>query len=260
MITLAVGTYNIQTWNEIYPYSWSLRRSRVAAVLRKYAFDVIGLQEAKDGPMDYLCADGTYAHIGVARQDPVEEYGSEYSSIFYRKDMFKVLDDDTFWLSETPEVVGSKSWNSSLARVCTYGHFLHIQSGQEFYYFNTHLDHISWDARREGLKLIVERMKPAIASGKPCFLTGDLNTTPERPELKVLDGVMNDARFISETTPTGPETTFNAFDLSNPSRFLRIDYIYTTPGIKVKTYHVCDDLVDGQLPADHYPVVAKVEF
>ena len=260
MISLKVGTYNIQTWNEIPPYSWSLRRGRVATMLRKYAFDVIGLQEAKEGPMDYLCSDGTYAYIGVARQDPIEEYGSEYSSIFYRKEMFKVLENNTFWLSETPEAAGTKSWDSSLARVCTYGRFLHIPSGQEFYYFNTHLDHKGWVAHREGLKMIIERMKPALESGVPCFLTGDFNMTPDRPELKVLDGVLNDARAISETAPTGSPTTFNGFDLSNPSKFIRIDYIYTTPGVRVKSYHVCDDLVDGQLPADHYPVVAEVEF
>ena len=259
MATLTVGTYNIQTWNEIYPTSWSLRRNRVAAVLKKYAFDVIGLQEAKDGPMDYLRG-GIYDFIGVARQDPREEYGSEYSSIFYRCGMIKLLETDTFWLSETPSVVGSRSWGSSLARVCTYGRFLHIPSGKEFYYFNTHLDHISDDARREQLRLIVERMAPAISSGMPCLLTGDFNMKPDNPALKVLDGVMEDARFISETTPTGPETTFNGFNLSNPSRFQRIDYIFTTPGIKVKNYHVCDDLVDGQLPADHYPVAAQVEF
>ena len=260
MIKLKIGTYNIQTWNEIYPWSWSLRRGRVAAMLKKYEFDVIGLQEAKEGPMAYLCEDGTYAYIGVARQDPIEEYGSEYSSIFYRKDMFEVLDNDTYWLSETPSEPGSKSWDSSLARICTYGRFRHISSGQEFYHFNTHLDHKGWTARREGLKIIVEHIKPAIASGIPCFLTGDFNMTPDRPELKMLDGVMNDARFISGTVPTGPETTFNGFDLSKPSRFMRIDYIYVTPGVKVKSYHVCDDLVDGQLPADHYPVVAEVEF
>lgn len=260
MASINIGSFNIQTWNEVYPYNWSLRKDRVTAVLKEYDYDIIGLQEAKEGPMEYMCQDGTFARFGEARMDPCEEYDSETCSIFYRKDKFEVLESATFWLSETPELPSSKSWGTSLARICTWGHFLHIPSKKDFYHFNTHLDHISWDARRAQLECIAKRIRPFAETGKPCFLTGDLNMWPERPELKVLDGLMVSAKEKSETAPSGPDYTFQAFNLNNPKDFLWIDYIYITPNVKVKSFRVADYVVNGLPPADHFPIVATVEF
>ena len=103
----------------------------------------------------------------------------EASCIFYRKDRFECLATDTFWLSETPRVPASKSWNTACTRVCTWGLFKDRFTGKTFRYFNTHLDHISSQARVEGMKMILHEMGQ-IAQGETVFLTGDLNDSFER--------------------------------------------------------------------------------
>lgn len=52
-----------------------------------------------------------YSFIGVGRDDGKEQ--GEYSAIFYKRELFDVLDSGTFWLSPTPEKP-SLGWDARL--------------------------------------------------------------------------------------------------------------------------------------------------
>lgn len=192
--------------------------------------------------------------MGAGRDDG--KRGGEASCIFYRKDRFEVRASGTFWLSETPEVPGSKSWDTACTRVCTWARMADLKTGRELFYFNTHLDHLSAEARAKGMALILSRME-RLAQGRPVFLTGDMNAEPDTEPVKRAEAVLRDSAALSRKPHAGPEKTFNGFKLDAEPK-IRIDYIFVSAGIRILDHATVNDKVDGFYPSDHFPVTAEV--
>ncbi len=248
---IRVATFNIRCPVDKTPNSWAERKARVNALIERHRFDLIGLQEATAGQIRDMLTTG-WAYVGVGRKDGKE--GGEFSCIFYRKDRFDVEESGTFWLSETPEAAGSKSWNTACERVCTWALLRDRNTGKAFYHFNTHLDHMSAVARENGMALILKRIK-ALREGVPVVLTGDMNAVPGSvPVLKALE-VLRDAATESAVPHCGPEATFNGFRVDKAPTS-RIDYIFVSAGTRVLSHATLDEKHDGLYPSDHFPVVA----
>ena len=248
-----VATFNIRVPADQAPNAWTCRVGRVCGVIDKQGFDLIGMQEATAGQIDDLLTKG-WDTVGAGREDGKRR--GEASCIFFRIARFDLRDTGTFWLSETPEVPGSKSWDTACTRVCTWARLLDRRTGREFVHFNTHLDHMSAAAREHGMALILTRM-PQIAQGRPVILTGDMNATPGAAPIRLATSVLHDAAAISHTPHTGTLATFNAFK-SNPAPTAQIDYIFVSGGIRVLTHATVNDSEQGLYPSDHFPVMADV--
>ncbi len=264
MSELKIGTFNILTQSEVHPFEWSRRWNDVVRTIDMCGCGIMGLQEVKKEQLDCICRNCGFSFVGEPRQDPCETDGGEHACIIYRNDMFKVLDSGTFWLSETPETPGSKSWDTAYARICTWARMAFLENGFELNVFNTHLDHRGDVARRRGLELILERIASISKQyGGPCVLSGDFNMEPGHRAMQALDGVLENTGNVTLTPPEGPWETFHNFRDRRPldeCRFMHIDYIYVSPDTRVRSYKVVDDPIDGRLPSDHYPVVAELEL
>ena len=116
-----------------------------------------------------------YNHIGIGR-DGVGK--GEASAIFYDKSRFKVTNEQTFWLSETPEKI-SKGWDAAYIRICTYALFKDKKTKRTFWVFNTHLDNSGELARKNGINLILAKMKEVNKKNYPVILMGDFNAEPD---------------------------------------------------------------------------------
>ena len=253
--TFRLATFNIRTPIDKPPNAWTCRVDRVRALIQRHGFDVMGLQEATEKQIDDLLTEG-WASVGVGRDDG--KRGGEASCIFYKKDRFEVLDSDTFWLSETPDVPGSKSWDTACTRICTWARMTDRKTGKSFVYFNTHLDHVSATAKENGMALILKRIK-AIDKGIPLLLTGDMNAGPDSKPIALAKAVLNDAKALSRTPHTGPFGTSNSFNFKK-EKTLRIDYIFVSTGVNVLTHATLDDSEKELYPSDHFPVVAELLF
>ena len=116
-----------------------------------------------------------YNYVVVGRDDGSTK--GEFSAIFYKRGELKVLQEDTFWLSETPEKV-SVGWDAALPRICTYAQFELTSSKRTFWHFNTHFDHIGETARAESAKFIVSKIADLVSFGDVVVLSGDFNAEP----------------------------------------------------------------------------------
>ncbi len=116
-----------------------------------------------------------FKYAGVGRTDGKQD--GEYSAIFYNAKKLQLLESKTFWLSETPTVAGSKSWDAAITRIVTWAKFKDIESSKTFFVFNTHFDHIGKVARRESAKLLLKKINE-IAGNSSVIITGDFNATP----------------------------------------------------------------------------------
>ena len=250
-----VASFNIRNPSDTGDNAWTNRIARVKYLIEKGGFDLIGLQEATDPQCrDLLSAQ--WGRAGVCRDDGARK--GESSSVFFRKDRFRLVRSGDFWLSETPEVPGSKSWGTFCTRICTWVE-LQPLDGKPFYLFNAHLDHRSEEAKINGMKLILERMRQTVPKGTPCLLTGDFNSKPEEAVAKMPLALLKDARAVSETPPSGPDATVNGFRLNRVPKD-RIDYIFVSEGIRVAAYAVLNEKVDGFYPSDHFPVAVRISF
>jgi endonuclease/exonuclease/phosphatase family metal-dependent hydrolase len=237
---------------------WDLRKQEVAALMNRYDAGFIGAQEVQHHQLQYLLAQmPRYASIGVGRDDG--KTAGEYSCIFYQKEKYELLQQKTFWLSDTPDSV-SRGWDAACNRVCTYGLFRSKQTRQLFWVFNTHFDHIGDTARFASARLVAYMVqKLNLGKNYPVILTGDFNARPgSEPVLQILS-VLDNARSRSSTPPVGPADTWNAFRFDKQPDGC-IDYIFVSRSkkLRVTRFQTITDSYEQKYPSDHFPVLTTV--
>ncbi len=238
--------------------AWPYRVDKVAGVIRFHHADLVGVQEALKGMLDDLqAALPAFGWFGVGRADG--QQAGEYSAILYRKDRFEVLDHGTFWLSETPDVPGSKGWDAAIERIATWGRLRDRTTGRVFFHVNTHFDHVGVQAREESARLLRRRLG-ALAEDAPVVLTGDFNTEDTTAPYRILTTGAQpfaDARDHSIHGHLGPNSTWNGFREIEPGR--RIDFIFVRGLVTVLQHGILADQWDGgRFPSDHLPVLAEI--
>ena len=255
-------TFNIRLKNDgddKAGFGWNVRRDRVANYIREKAIDVVGMQEVLHPQLlDLLERLPQYDYVGVGRADGKTR--GEYSPIFFLKDKFEVLDKGNFWLSETPDVPGSKGWDAAIERIASYAKLKDKATGKIFMAVNTHFDHVGVMARRESAKLIMRKIQE-IVGNRPAVVTGDFNVTEDDEAYVTMttDSFrMNDVYHMT-ANHTGTVYTFQNFLRISPLECGKIDFIFLTPSIRVKHSHIEVQSPENIL-SDHNPHWADLEF
>ena len=235
--------------------SWSLRKNRICQLLNDYNPSIFGIQEGLLNQVGFI--DSVlikYDYVGVGRDDG--KMKGEFCAIYFDTTRYKIRNNSTFWLSETPDVV-SVGWDAALERICTYGLFEDKNSGEEFWVFNTHFDHLGVIARKKSSALILKKIKEINTQSLPVILMGDFNSISDSEPIKILKNDLIDALQISLDNLKGPQGTFNDFDEMLPIDN-RIDYIFTI-NVKVLSYrHIDDRLNNNRHISDHLPVMIEM--
>ncbi|RYX82289.1 endonuclease/exonuclease/phosphatase family protein [bacterium] len=258
IMPLETMTFNLRFASNTPPNAWPQRRPVMAETIRQNAPDIIGTQEGFYPQIRDIVADNPqYEWVGVAR-DGGEE--GESVSILYRKERLQLLDQGQFWLSDTPEVVASKSWGNTLNRVTKWAKFRDLQSNREFYFVDTHLDHESQNSREKSAELISARIR-AFNTDLPVVLVGDFNVvSPYNP---VYDTFMKagftDTRF-SALERLGPN--YDSYHGYAPpaSHGAHIDWILTRGEVKSLASRLIDFQQGGQYPSDHFPILTTLDW
>lgn len=238
-------------------YGWASRRDAVAAVIRANAIDIFGTQEVLSNQFaDLKERLPEYEAVGVGREDG--ESAGEHNAVFFLRDRFDLLDAGTFWLSETPEIAGSKGWDGACERIATWTVLRDKNTKQELLFINTHLDHVGRAARSEGVALLLERID-AIRGERPVILTGDFNSGPQSPVIAAVCEHLQHARNLTAEI-SGPAWSFTDFGEIPLDRRPLIDYIFVNESVTVKSYAVLDETATVGFVSDHAPVKAVVEI
>ncbi len=252
---LKVMTFNVRYASDEGAQRWAVRRPVMVELIRRAAPDVIGTQELlqRQGD-DIVAALPGYRWFGRDRRGG---HADEHMGIFYRTDRLTLIDQGDFWLSDTPEVVGSQSWGTDLPRLASWAVF--ETKGAEphrFLFVDTHLPHRDQDgeARDKAARLILSRL-PDLAKGLPLVLAGDMNARPDTAAYRTFAGALTDA-WGSAKRREGPVLTFHDFT-GTPDR--RIDYLFLR-GFKADTV-TTDTYHQGKVyPSDHFPIEATLTF
>jgi len=242
--------------------AWPNRVAQVCEFIKNEKPDLIGMQEVllrQYVILDSALAD--YTSVGVGRDDGAR--GGEMNPVFFRKERFDMIRTITFWLSDTPDVPGSKGWSASLPRIVTWMELADKNTHEHFFYFNTHFAHDSDSARIMSSRILLDQVAK-ISDGSPFIITGDFNMLPTSIGYSILTGpaesvpALKDSYTISEKRPWGPTYTFNGF--SDKPGAGRIDYIFVKNGMRTLDHRTMIKKEGGVFISDHWPVEATISL
>ena len=257
---ISVMTYNIRYDNpEDSANSWSNRKALLSSQIKFNHPDIIGIQEALNHQLSFVdSVINDYNFVGVGRDDGQTK--GEYNAIFYDVDKFNLLEQGTFWLSETPDSV-SVGWDAALPRICTYALLHHRSYDQDIWVFNTHFDHLGEEARAYSAQLIMQKLDTLNSNRNiPVVIMGDFNETfDEFDPGPFVNSRLTDSKIACMQPPYGPSGTFNGFEYVSPAT-QRIDYIFVSEQIDVIKYGVLTASQEGRFPSDHFPVYIEIEL
>lgn len=241
--------------------SWSHRKDNVIKAIKFYNADLLGTQEVlKNQFEDLRDALPEYDSYGVGRDDGFSR--GEHMVLFWKKDLFKVRNKGTFWLSETPDMP-SIGWDAACRRTATWLILYDKKEKKEILVVNTHLDHMGQKARQLGTNLLLNKID-SLAGKRPIVLTGDFNSIPEDSVIaNVLDkkhvpSMLNSREHADIVY--GPYWTFHDFGRLPLKDKCLIDYIFYSGFSSVERYASLCECIDGIYLSDHCPVVSDLRF
>lgn len=250
---------------------WMNRRDFVVQTIQQFAPDLLGTQETLAFQKDYLKEQlPDFEAIGVGRVDGQQD--GEMMAVFYRKSRFEKIAEGHFWLSETPDQIGSKSWDSSLPRMVTWVTLRDLdQPGSKpIAFLNTHFDHRGSQARLESAKLLRQMIYERFAD-MSIIVTGDFNTEEASPPYNKLFAQLAEAEGklpaghspvidsfrAAHPQQTDHEGTFSGFN-SAITTGPRIDWIGVSRDFTVISGEIDRTALNGRTPSDHFPINAVV--
>ena len=246
---------------------WSARRDICLEIIKNKKPDIIALQEVlKVQANDFRKHFPSYQLLGFDGPEmdahTTGYHGIAKNPILFSKDRYELLTAGTYWLSETPLVAGSKSWDTARARHANWIRIKDKKSDRELRVVNLHLDHVSAEAKLQQAKMVVEES----AQYQPDFiqlLAGDFNS---RFDSNVFNSVREGSWKESYETIygkkeagfTGHEFQGNNYE-KGPSKG-RIDYIWYRGQVKPTSASIIKDAIRGKYPSDHFFMQADFVF
>ena len=255
MSKIKVMSFNIRYDNEGDGInSFTNRFDRVLEVINGESPDVIGFQEVLPSMRDKLrIALPNYCMVSCGRGRNLD---GESMLIGFKADKIEMISNESFWLSLTPTIPGSRYGGdqSGCPRMFTSVLLKHQDIEKPFRFINTHLDHEGENARYYGAMQLVQYISQ---HNEKFVLTGDFNATPDTPEIKIITSALAYRGAIDCSAELAP--TFHNFGRWVGDKSIKIDYIFTD-GKCDNAYLVEDIPVNGQYYSDHNAVCAYIEL
>lgn len=244
--------------------SFQNRIESIKEFFKNVSPDILGTQELTERALDVLEDNGKisdlYERVGNPRTLNKKD---EYTAIFYKKELFELVEADTFWLSRSPKVTGSRAWFSLFPRICTWCVLRVRSSGELIRIYNTHLDCFSPFARRHGLALI-KRLAKKYDGERLCgtVIMGDFNAFPTSKTVKILLENGEEGTVVKDTFSVlyrvDPQNLRTYHGFKGKKKGAPIDYIFTTKRLDILSAHIDRTAYGGIYPSDHFPVIAKI--
>lgn len=262
MPEVKVMTFNIRTASpKDGDNVWENRRDRVANAIKFYDADIIGMQEVRPTQLTDLTA-------RLAGYDKVSKGrfcdGStrdEHCTLWFKASRFNLLDSGTFWISETPEITASKGWDGAYPRIATWAKLHDRVSGHDLLAVNTHLDHRGKQARREGTRMLIHKVRE-LAGGLPVVLTGDFNANMQDVPYKEITDTSNPDHLTDSRTAAnliyGPAWSFHDFGRQALDKREIIDYLFVGGPLRVNRYGILAETEGRQFLSDHNPILISL--
>lgn len=234
--------------------AWPHRREMLAAAIAAEDPAVLGVQEALHGQLEFLDAKlPHHQRIGIGRDGGQR---GEHACLYVDARRFEITASGTFWLSPTPDVVGSVGWDAALTRICTWATLRERASERTLTVWNVHFDHRGAEARTRSAELVAQRLRTMPG---PHVVLGDCNTGEGSPPLAALHAAGLRDTFRDLHPDAHAVGTFHAFRGGSDGE--KIDYVLASAGLVTRRAAIRNAPgPNGRWPSDHHGVVATLVF
>ena len=261
---------------------WENRKDFMAEIVVDGNYDFVGTQETLVHPdPDFnqvtFIASKLPGHGFIGRSREVDPDAGEAMVLYYKKERWKIdeTEQETFWLSDTPDVPGSKTDpTAGCPRTVVFALFHELKdgqpTGQKIYVYNTHFDHLSEGARQRGAKQLMDRIADRKNKEAPVVVIGDINSGERSASVRYMKG---ETMTLDEKEWTPPYKLVDTFRVVHPDATdvgtfngfrapgrEKIDYIFVSPGLKTLAAEIIRTQRDGRYPTDHFPVDAVISW
>lgn len=169
-MSLKILSQNVMCWGVEGKNSFEMRRPLMQRAVRECGADIIGFQEVTPVWKEYFDKDlSDFEHYLVYRS----EKNLEGTPIYWNPARVEMLNCGHFWLSETP-TVSSLGWDARCVRITCWALFRELESGRQFAFVNTHLDHVGMTAQVKGIEQICAFIRQRFGDGMPAYSYGRL--------------------------------------------------------------------------------------
>jgi len=233
---------------------WSNRKELVFDLLRNSDCDFICLQEAvMNQYIDLENAIFEYKALGRSReQDP---RSGEACPIFYKHNAWEWLDNETFWLSHTPNLPAT-TYGEMIPRVVTWAKFRNKSTYKEIHIINTHFPYESIKLQLKAAQHVITYINEK-CQNQPVILCGDFNATEQSEVIRLfLSNSMLDLYRAVNKNNKGLGTFH---DWTGSQKGDRIDFIFSKNNIIPLNSLIVHYSQNNKFPSDHFPVVAEIE-
>ena len=237
---------------------WPQRKDICLKIIKQHAPDIVGFQEVlkvqADDLRKYFSSYTIFGFDGPEMDaNPVGYHGIAKNPIMFSNSRYELMSAGVYWLSLTPLVAGSKSWDTARARHANWVRLREKKTGKEIRVVNLHLDHVSQEAKIQQAKMVADESSQYQTDFNQ-ILTGDFNTRFDSQVLKSLRGEWKESYETmhgeKEAGFTGHE--FEGVNYSKGPSKGRIDYIWYRGKIKPVSSSIVRDAVNGKFPSDHF--------
>lgn len=237
--------------------SWPLRRGLLAKTLLKHSPDIIATQEGRIQQLNEL-------RDSLKTYDMVEQHRSwigerMYPTIFLKKETFEYLGSGDIWLSETPDIAGSRSFESTFPRLMTWVKVQLKDNKQNFLIINCHIDHMKTETRQEQIRVLATEIKKFWDMQSALIIMGDFNESPDGQVRSILLKEFPSLEDAWRKFNSIEETSHHAFtgEMQNGER---IDWIMVDKRLSILSSQLEKHSESGLYPSDHYPVICRIKL
>lgn len=237
--------------------AWPLRKENLANTLLSHLPDVIATQEGRyDQLKGFENLLNDFEMVDQHRSWIKERM---YPTFYIRKNKFEFIASEDLWLSETPDLAGSRSFDSAFPRLMTWMKVQPKNSKTKMLFVNTHLDHIKQLTREQQVRVLCEQIERNLDPETVLLICGDFNDAPNSIVREILLRFFPTLQDAWKLFNQQEETSHHAFNGDYQSG-TRIDWIMLDERIKVIDCQMDKSHKAGKYPSDHFPVVCKFSF
>ena len=236
--------------------SWNFRKAFLFQLIRDRSPHILGLQEALRLQLDEIrSALPQFREAGRGREDGHAK--GEYAAILFDTTCFFLLQEGTFWFSDTPDIPGSVSWGNKITRICTWATLRNKVDSRSIDVYNVHLDHESQSSRVRSARALLDTIRSR-SSQRPVLIMGDFNAGESNPAVMLVKEAGFSDTFRAIHPGDSLVGTYHAFNGLRHGE--KIDYILVDANASVIDASILRDERLGRYPSDHFPVTAAIEF
>lgn len=250
-----IMSYNIRVTGDTDNSGWQARRKVIAKKVHDGNPDIIGFQEVNTGMQESTLKEvigDDYSSVFYGRDGDK----GEGVPIYYKTDMFSLISQGVFWLSETPNEV-SKYSKAQTNRICVYVELEDKATHKQIAYYNTHLSVESNESAQFGASVIRGFISNKNYSNDTLIVVGgDFNSTPDSNAYgEMINAYYVDSGLSASEKMSGCTYHDNKLFKTEAEGGTRIDYLFLKNSTSIEYYLIFNTKIDDTIASDHYAIM-----